>query len=118
MTLLRMVALCLVLGGITCAAVAQDAPVAAKADSAKAIEKPQFGIANAMAIIGACFGAGIAAIGGGIGISRIGSSCLEAIALQPEASGAMFGPMVITAAMVEGGMLFAIVVCMLGVLYI
>jgi F0F1-type ATP synthase membrane subunit c/vacuolar-type H+-ATPase subunit K len=28
----------------------------------------------------------------------------------------MFAPMIVTAAMVEGGMLFAMVVCLLGVL--
>jgi F-type H+-transporting ATPase subunit c len=72
--------------------------------------------AKAIGIIGACFGAGLSAIGGGYGIARIGAACIESIARQPEAGGAMFAPMVVAAAMVEGGMLFAIVVCLLGVL--
>lgn len=70
----------------------------------------------AMAIIGACVGAGLCAIGGGLAIGHIGAKCIESIARQPEAANSMFAPMIITAAMVEGGMLFAIVVCLLGVL--
>jgi len=69
-----------------------------------------------LAIGGACVGAGIAAIGGGFAVARIGGNCIESMARQPEAAGAMFAPMIVTAAMVEGGMLFAIVVCLLGVL--
>jgi len=73
-------------------------------------------LGKGITILGACFGAGVAAIGGSIGVGRIGSSCIEAMARQPEAAGAMFAPMIVTAAMVEGGMLFAIVVCLLSVL--
>ena len=75
-------------------------------------------MAKALAIVGACLGAGLSAVGGGYGIARIGSSCIESIARQPEAGGAMFAPMVVAAAMIEGGMLLAIVVCILGVLFI
>jgi F-type H+-transporting ATPase subunit c len=75
-------------------------------------------MAKALGIVGACIGAGLSAVGGGYGIARIGAACIESIARQPEAGGAMFAPMVVAAAMVEGGMLFAIVVCLLGVLFI
>ncbi|MHC4563873.1 MAG: hypothetical protein ACYS8X_14035 [Planctomycetota bacterium] len=74
------------------------------------------GFPHAIAIIGACIGAALAALGGGWAISGIGGKTIDAIARQPEASGPMFAPMIISAAMVEIGMLFAIVVCMLGVL--
>jgi F-type H+-transporting ATPase subunit c len=67
-------------------------------------------------ILGASIGAGIAVLGGAMGIGKIGSSCTESIARQPEAAGSMFTPMILTAAMIEGGMLFAVVVCLLGVL--
>jgi F-type H+-transporting ATPase subunit c len=77
-----------------------------------------FPVAKAMAIMGACFGAGLASVGGGLGIARVGGSAIESIARQPEAAGSMFAPMIITAAMIEGGMLFAIVICLLGVLFI
>ena len=36
--------------------------------------------------LGAALGAGLAAIGAGIGIGKIGGSAMEAIARQPEAS--------------------------------
>jgi len=75
-------------------------------------------LAKALAIVGACLGAGLCAAGAGYSIARVGSSCIESIARQPEAGGAMFAPMVVTAAMIEGGMLLAIVVCILGVLFI
>ncbi len=73
-------------------------------------------LGKGLAIMGAGLGAGVAVIGGGLGISRIGQGCVESIARQPEAAGAMFAPMIITAAMVEGGMLFAVVVALLAVL--
>jgi F-type H+-transporting ATPase subunit c len=67
----------------------------------------------AMADAGACIGAAVAALGGGLAVANIGGKAIESIARQPEAAGGMFMPMIITAAMVEGGMLFAILVCLL-----
>lgn len=57
----------------------------------------------------AIIGAGLAIIGAGLGIGRIGGSTVESIARQPEAAGAMFTPMIITAAMIEGAAFFAII---------
>ncbi len=57
----------------------------------------------------AILGAGLAIIGAGLGIGRIGGSTVESIARQPEAAGAMFTPMIITAAMIEGAAFFAII---------
>ena len=54
-------------------------------------------------------GCGLAVIGAGLGIGKVGSSWVESIARQPEAAGAMFVPAILTAAMVEGAALFAIV---------
>jgi F-type H+-transporting ATPase subunit c len=68
---------------------------------------------RAIAVVGACIGAAGAALGGGLAVANIGGKCIESMARQPEAAGAMFAPMIITAAMVEGGMLFAILVCLL-----
>jgi len=50
------------------------------------------------------------AIGAGIGIGQIGKGALEAIARQPEASNDIRGNMILTAALVEGAALFAIIV--------
>jgi F-type H+-transporting ATPase subunit c len=59
-------------------------------------------------------GAGLAAVGAGIGIGQIGGKAVEAIARQPEAVGKIQTNMIIAAALVEGVALFAVVVAMLG----
>lgn len=64
-----------------------------------------------IATLGAAIGAGLAAIGAGIGIGKIGSSAMEGIARQPEAAGDIRINMIISAALIEGAALFAIVVC-------
>jgi len=61
----------------------------------------------------AALGAGIAVIGAGIGIGRIGGSAMEAIARQPEAGGKIQTAMIISAALIEGAALFAIVVALI-----
>ena len=58
-------------------------------------------------------GAGLAAVGAGIGVGRIGSSALESIARQPEATGDLRANMIVAAALVEGVALFAVIVCLL-----
>ncbi len=58
-------------------------------------------------------GAGIAALGAGLGIGMIGSKATESIARQPEAAGDIRSAMILTAAFVEGAALFAIVVGLL-----
>jgi F-type H+-transporting ATPase subunit c len=73
-------------------------------------------IEGSIGIVGAGIGAGLAAIGAGIGIGRIGGSAVEAIARQPEIAGDIRTNMIITAALVEGVALFAVIVCLLGVL--
>ena len=63
--------------------------------------------------MGAGIGAGIAVIGAGLGIGRIGSSAMEAIARQPESTSDIRSNMILAAALVEGVALFAVVVCLL-----
>ena len=58
-------------------------------------------------------GAGLAAIGAGIGIGLIGKGAVEAIARQPEASGKITTTMLIAAALVEGVALFGVVVSLI-----
>ncbi len=67
-----------------------------------------------LGIIGAAIGAGLAAIGAGIGIGKIGSSAMEAIGRQPEATDKIRTNMIIIAALIEGVALFALVVCFLA----
>ena len=64
--------------------------------------------------LGAALGAGLAAIGAGIGIGKIGGSAMEAIARQPEASNDIRTNMIIIAALVEGVAMIAVVVCFLA----
>jgi F-type H+-transporting ATPase subunit c len=63
--------------------------------------------------IGAGFGAGLAAIGAGLGIGNIGARALEAIARQPEAVNDIRSNMIVAAALIEGVAFFAVVVCLL-----
>ena len=58
-------------------------------------------------------GAGLAAIGAGIGIGQIGGKAVEAIARQPEAISKIQTNMIIAMALVEGVALFAVVVALL-----
>jgi F-type H+-transporting ATPase subunit c len=62
----------------------------------------------------AAIGAGLAVLGAGLGIGRIGGSAVEAIARNPEASGKIQTAMLIAAALVEGIALFGVVVGFLG----
>jgi F-type H+-transporting ATPase subunit c len=67
-------------------------------------------VSNGVANAGGAIGAGLAAIGAGIGIGQIGKGAVEAIARQPEASNDIRANMILTAALVEGAALFAIIV--------
>jgi F-type H+-transporting ATPase subunit c len=62
----------------------------------------------------AAFGAGLAVIGAGLGIGRIGGQAMDAIARQPEAGGKIQTAMIISAALIEGVALFAVVVSMMS----
>ena len=62
---------------------------------------------------GAAIGAGLAIMGAGRGIGQIGGSAVEAIARQPEATGQISTAMIISAALIEGATLFAVVVALL-----
>jgi F-type H+-transporting ATPase subunit c len=66
--------------------------------------------------LGGAIGAGLAVIGGGLGIGRIGGSAAEAAARQPEAYGQIQTLMIISAALIEGATLFAVVVGLLAAL--
>lgn len=63
--------------------------------------------------MGAAIGAGIAVLGAGLGIGKIGSSAMDAIARQPSESNNVRMNMIIAAALIEGVALIAIVVCLL-----
>ncbi len=62
---------------------------------------------------GAAIGAGLAAIGAGVGIGQIGKGAVEGIARQPEAMNDIRSNMILTAALVEGVALFAVIVAVI-----
>ncbi|MBR3977190.1 MAG: ATP synthase F0 subunit C [Bacteroidaceae bacterium] len=66
-----------------------------------------------LAKVGAAFAASVAVIAASLGISKIGSTALEAIARQPEAAGDIRSSMILAAALIEGVAMFAVVVCFL-----
>jgi len=64
-------------------------------------------------LIGAGLAAGLATLGAGIGIGRIGGSATEGMARQPENSGRIQTAMIISAALIEGVALFVAVIAFL-----
>jgi F-type H+-transporting ATPase subunit c len=92
-------------------------PLAAFAQGGEAAaEKGTFLTSLGAGWLGGAIGAGLAIIGGAAGIGRIGGSAVESMARQPAAAGQISTAMIITAAMIEGATLFAVVVGMLAVL--
>jgi len=62
----------------------------------------------------AAIGAGIAVIGAALGIGKIGSHAMEAIARQPEAASRIQTAMIISCALIEGVALFAVIVALIA----
>jgi F-type H+-transporting ATPase subunit c len=71
---------------------------------------------DATANAGGALGAGLAAVGAGIGIGQIGKGAVESIARQPEAANDIRSNMILAAALVEGAALFAIIVGFLAMI--
>jgi F-type H+-transporting ATPase subunit c len=61
----------------------------------------------------ASVGAGLAAIGAGIGIGQVWASGIQGMSRQPEMASKIQTSMFIGAALVEGMALFALVICFL-----
>ena len=70
---------------------------------------------HGMARAGGAIGAGLAALGAGVGIGQIGKGAVEAIARQPEAMGDIRANMILTAAFVEGVALFGVIAGILAI---
>ncbi len=68
-------------------------------------------------LAGAAFGSGLVILGAGYGIGRIGSAAVESMARQPEVAGSVQTAMVISAALIEGVTFFALIVCLLSVIF-
>lgn len=71
--------------------------------------------ADGLAKAGGAIGAGVAALGAGVGIGQIGKGAVEAISRQPEASSDIRANMILTAAFVEGVALFGVIAGLLAI---
>ncbi|MCL2005486.1 MAG: ATP synthase F0 subunit C [Planctomycetaceae bacterium] len=103
----RISVICLILAIILSPAAVLAADGAVSGSETISISKASLGY------LGISIGAGLAAIGGGIGIGLLSASVVDASARQPEMQGKLLTLMFIAAALIEGLALFAIVVCML-----
>ena len=66
--------------------------------------------AEGVAQLGAAVGAGLAVIGAGLGIGKIGGQAMDAMARQPEVINKLLVNLLIASALIEGVALFAVVV--------
>ncbi len=66
-----------------------------------------------LGLIGAAVAGGLAVLGAGMGIGRIGGSAVEGMARQPENSARIQTAMIISAALIEGVALFVAVIAFL-----
>ncbi len=87
-----------------------DQAAGAAGDAGEAAGEAVAEMPNWGAGIGKGMAAGLAVIGAGIGIGKIGAGACEATARQPEMGGRIFVNMILTAALVEGVALFGVVV--------
>ncbi len=69
--------------------------------------------ATALAYLAAGIGAGLVAIGAGIGLGRLAGPAMEGSARQPEVAGHIRMTMIIAAALLEGVALFGMLICFL-----
>ncbi|MBQ6310230.1 MAG: ATP synthase F0 subunit C [Bacteroidales bacterium] len=74
----------------------------------------EYTMAVAVSKAAAAIGAGIVVIGAAFGIGKIGSNAMDAIARQPQAAGDIRSGMILSAALIEGVSLIAVIVCMLS----
>jgi F-type H+-transporting ATPase subunit c len=70
---------------------------------------------EALKFLAAGLGAGLAVIGGSLGIGKIGAAALEASGRQPEVAGTVRITMIIAAALVEGATFFGLIICFMMV---
>jgi len=76
----------------------------------EAINQGLKGGSGAYYAIGAGIAIGLAAMGGGIGQGKVGSSAMDGIARNPQAQKDMFVPMIIGLALIESLVIYALVI--------
>ena len=117
LTKTALTALILALFFVPVAIFAQEAaPEAAAGATETAIEAAPAADASGFLKNLISLGAGLIVIGAGLGIGKIGASAVESIARQPEMAGTIQGAMILSAALIEGAAMFALIICLLGYL--
>ncbi len=99
--------------GIAAPALAQEGQAGGEQQAAEEAPAP----APWQILAGTAFGCGLVILGAGYGIGRIGSSAVESMARQPEIAGSAQTAMIIAAALIEGVTFFALIVCLLSVIF-
>ncbi len=72
----------------------------------------QTGSNQALISFSGAIGAGLVAVGSGMGIGKLAASAMESMARQPEVAGQIQTGMIIAAALIEGFTFFALYICM------
>ncbi len=111
------IALTFIVAGLVLTLAPAFAADQAPADAGSGAESATFLTTDGAKKLGGAIGAGLVIMGGAAGIGRIGGSAVESIARQPEVADKINTAMIITAALIEGATLFAVVVAMLAVLF-
>ena len=70
--------------------------------------------ADALTKLGATVGGGLAVIGAGISIGKIGGQAMDAMARQPEMQSKLQSSMIVAAALVEGATFFTLIISILA----
>ena len=84
----------------------QHTALAASAQEAAGDSSGLYALAAALSIA-------LAAVGGALGLGRIGAAAMEGLARNPQAQGKMLIPMIISLAFIESVMIFALVIAIL-----
>ncbi len=71
-------------------------------------------LASELGTLGATIGGGLAVIGAGIGIGKIGGQAMDAMARQPEMQSKLQSSMIVAAALVEGATFFTLIISILA----
>jgi F-type H+-transporting ATPase subunit c len=69
--------------------------------------------ATGLGYLAAGIGAGLTVIGAGLGIGKLAAAAMDASGRQPEVAGQVRTSMIIAAALIEGGMFFALAICII-----
>lgn len=72
--------------------------------------------ATGIAKLGGAIAAGLIVIGTGIGIGKIGSQAMDAMARQPEKMGDLRSAMIVAASLIEGVAFLALIVALLTII--